>query len=38
MTLKVMLDEGILPSMDSVKTINLIDRNSFVKLITLSGI
>jgi predicted nucleic acid-binding protein len=37
-TLKEMLDKGILPSMDSIRTINKIERDSFVKLITLSGI
>ncbi len=36
--LKDMLDKGILPSMDVIKTINKIERNSFSKLITLSGI
>jgi hypothetical protein len=37
-TLKQMLDEGILTSMDAVKTINKISRDSFKRLITLSGI
>jgi len=37
-TLKQMLDENILPSMEAVKTINKMDRNSFAQLITLSGI
>lgn len=37
-TLKQMLDEKILPGMDSVKTITKMKRDSFVKLITLSGI
>ena len=37
-TLKTMLDERILPSMDSVQTINKMAREGFVKLITLSGI
>lgn len=37
-TLKQMLDEGILPSMDTVKTINKISRESFQRLITLSQI
>ncbi len=37
-TLKQMLDDKILPSMDIVKTINLMDRNSFAQLIILSGI
>lgn len=35
--LKTMLDEGVLPAMDSIKTINEMDRNAFVKLISLSG-
>jgi hypothetical protein len=37
-TLKQMLDDGILPSMDSVKTITQMDRGAFAKLITLSKI
>ncbi len=37
-TLKQMLDEGILPSMDSVKTITIMDRKAFTELITLSKI
>lgn len=37
-TLKEMLDTGILPSMDSVRTITKIERDAFVKLINLSGI
>jgi predicted nucleic acid-binding protein len=37
-TLKEMLDTGILPSMDTVKTITRIERESLVKLITLSRI
>lgn len=37
-TLKGMLDTGILPSMDSVRTITKMERNSFIKLINLSGI
>lgn len=37
-TLKEMLDSGILPSMDSVRTITKMERNSFIKLINLSGI
>ncbi|MBS1537152.1 MAG: hypothetical protein JST20_05335 [Bacteroidetes bacterium] len=36
--LKQMLDEGILPDMDSVKTITKLERESFVKLINISGI
>jgi predicted nucleic acid-binding protein len=38
MNLKNMLDEGILPSMDSVRTINQINRERFTKLINLSGL
>jgi predicted nucleic acid-binding protein len=38
LTLKQMLDDGILPSMDSVKTINKMSRDSFERLITLSRI
>jgi hypothetical protein len=37
-TLKQMLDDGILPSMDSVKTITKMDREAFAELITLSKI
>lgn len=37
-TLKEMLDKGILPSMDSVRTITKMERDSFIKLIHLSGI
>jgi len=37
-TLKDMLQEKILPSMDTVKTITKIDRESFKKLIKLSGL
>jgi predicted nucleic acid-binding protein len=37
-TLKQMLDERILPSMDSVKTINKISRDSLEQIITLSRI
>ena len=37
-TLKQMLDEGILPNMDSVKTINKMTRKSFEQLISLSRI
>ena len=37
-TLKQILDDGILPSMDSVKTINKMSRDSFERLITLSRI
>lgn len=37
-TLKEMLDTGILPNMDAVKTITKISRESFTQLITLSGI
>ncbi len=37
-TLKQMLDDGILLSMDMVKTINKMSRESFERLITLSGI
>lgn len=37
-TLKEMLDRNILPSMDCVRTINKMDRDSFVQLISLSGI
>ncbi|MBC7937634.1 MAG: hypothetical protein H7Y86_19975 [Rhizobacter sp.] len=37
-TLKEMLDSGILPGMDSVRTITKVERNSFIKLINLSGI
>lgn len=36
--LKDMLDKGILPNMDSVKTITKIERDSFINLITLSKI
>ena len=36
--LKTMLDEKILPGMDSVKTINKIERNAFLNLIKLAGI
>jgi hypothetical protein len=38
MTLKQMLDNGILPSMDYVKTITKIERQSLVELITSCGI
>lgn len=38
MNLKGMLDIGILPSMDAVKTITNMERSSFSKLITISGI
>lgn len=37
-TLKQMLDDGILPNMDSVKTITKMDRQAFAELITLSKI
>jgi predicted nucleic acid-binding protein len=37
-TLKEMLDEKILPNMDTVKTITKIERQSLVQLITLCGI
>jgi len=37
-TLKEMLDTKILPNMDTVKTITRIERESLVRLITLSGI
>jgi hypothetical protein len=37
-TLKQMLNEGILPGMESVKTVTKIERANFTKLITLSGI
>jgi predicted nucleic acid-binding protein len=37
-TLKEMLESGILPDMDAVKTISKISRDSFVQLITLAGI
>lgn len=37
-TLKQMLDMGILPGMESVKTITKMGRDNFSKLITLSGI
>lgn len=37
-TLKEMLDNRILPSMDSVRTITKMERDSFIKLINLSGI
>ena len=37
-TLKEMLDKGILPSMESVKTITKMDRELFTQLITLSKI
>lgn len=36
--LKEMLDTEILPSMDSVRTITKMERDAFIKLITLSGI
>lgn len=36
--LKQMLDEGILPNMDSIKTITKLDREKFVQLIKLAGI
>ncbi len=38
MNLKRMLDENILPSMDSIRTINKMDWGAFEKLIKLSGI
>lgn len=38
MTLKEMLDQEILPSMEAVKTITKMERTAFAKLITLSGI
>jgi predicted nucleic acid-binding protein len=37
-TLKEMLDSGILPNMEAVKTITQLERGSFTKLINLSGI
>ena len=37
-TLKQMLDDGILPSMDAVRTINRMDRRAFVNLIKAAGI
>jgi hypothetical protein len=37
-TLKEMLESGILPNMDAVKTISKISRDSFIQLITLAGI
>lgn len=37
-TLKEMLDQGILPGMDSVRTITQLERNSFIKLVILAGI
>ncbi|MBS1666070.1 MAG: hypothetical protein JST58_01695 [Bacteroidetes bacterium] len=37
-TLKEMLDSGILPSMDSIRTITKMERSLFIKLINLSGI
>lgn len=36
--LKQMLDEGILPNMDSVKTITKMKRDQFTKLVKLSGL
>lgn len=36
--LKQMLDEGILPSMETVRTINKMGRNEFTKLVRLAGI
>ena len=38
LNLKNMLDNGILPSMDTIQTINKISRENFTKLIKLSGI
>jgi hypothetical protein len=37
-TLKEMLDSGILPDMEAVKTISQIEKGSFTKLINLAGI
>lgn len=37
-TLKEMLDRNVLPSMDSVRTINKMNRDSFAQLISLGGI
>lgn len=36
--LKQMLDEGILPNMDSIKTITKMQRDQFTKLVKLSGL
>lgn len=38
LTLKDMLDYGILPNMDAVRTINKISRDNFTKLVNYSGI